>query len=110
DYDEQLASHREGLLDIAKRAGYQVTWIDNNSGCKGACDRVEQYQIPENLKKKWCKDGECYDDILIDSLKQYLSTIAKDDDRPRLIVLHQVGSHGPAYYKRAPEAYQPFKP
>ncbi|EKU62338.1 hypothetical protein ACINNAV113_1277 [Acinetobacter baumannii Naval-113] len=24
DYDEQLASHREGLLDIAKRAGYQV--------------------------------------------------------------------------------------
>ncbi|EKL43606.1 phosphoethanolamine transferase EptA family protein [Acinetobacter baumannii OIFC098] len=34
-YDEQLASHREGLLDIAKRAGYQVTWIDNNSGCKG---------------------------------------------------------------------------
>ncbi|WP_223236353.1 sulfatase-like hydrolase/transferase, partial [Acinetobacter baumannii] len=42
--------------------------------------------------------------------KQYLSTIAKDDDRPRLIVLHQVGSHGPAYYKRAPEAYQPFKP
>ncbi|MGU9533903.1 sulfatase-like hydrolase/transferase, partial [Acinetobacter baumannii] len=56
------------------------------------------------------KDGECYDDILIDSLKQYLATIAKDDDRPRLIVLHQVGSHGPAYYKRAPEAYQPFKP
>ncbi|MFW1675896.1 sulfatase-like hydrolase/transferase, partial [Acinetobacter baumannii] len=32
-----------------------------------------------------------------------------DDDRPRLIVLHHVGSHGPAYYKRAPEAYQPFK-
>ncbi|MEX3013188.1 hypothetical protein AB3515_03710 [Acinetobacter baumannii] len=55
DYDEQLASHREGLLDIAKRAGYQVTWIDNNSGCKGACDRVEQYQIPENLKKNGVK-------------------------------------------------------
>ncbi|MBP0685725.1 sulfatase-like hydrolase/transferase, partial [Mycobacterium tuberculosis] len=30
DYDEQLASHREGLLDIAQRAGYKVTWIDNN--------------------------------------------------------------------------------
>ncbi|EHU1603116.1 phosphoethanolamine transferase [Acinetobacter baumannii] len=110
DYDEQLASHREGLLDIAKRAGYQVTWIDNNSGCKGACDRVEQYQIPEDLKQKWCKDGECLDDILIDSLKQYLASIPKDDKRPRLVVLHQMGSHGPAYYKRAPEGYQPFKP
>ncbi|MDO7220414.1 phosphoethanolamine transferase [Acinetobacter nosocomialis] len=110
DYDEQLASHREGLLDIAKRAGYQVTWIDNNSGCKGACDRVEHYQIPEDLKQKWCKDGECLDGILIDSLKQYLASIPKDDKRPRLVVLHQMGSHGPAYYKRAPEGYQPFKP
>lgn len=110
DYDEQLASHREGLLDIAKRAGYQVTWIDNNSGCKGACDRVEQYQIPEDLKQKWCKDSECLDGILIDSLKQYLASIPKDDKRPRLVVLHQMGSHGPAYYKRAPEGYQPFKP
>ncbi len=51
NYDEQLASHREGLLDIAQRAGYQVTWIDNNSGCKGACDRVQQYQIPAALSK-----------------------------------------------------------
>ncbi len=110
DYDEQLAGHREGLLDIAKRAGYQVTWIDNNSGCKGACDRVEKYQIPEELKQKWCKDDECLDGILVDSLKQYLASIPKDDKRPRLVVLHQMGSHGPAYYKRAPDGFQPFKP
>ncbi|EOQ65482.1 hypothetical protein F935_00060 [Acinetobacter calcoaceticus ANC 3811] len=110
NYDEQLASHREGLLDIAKRAGYQVTWIDNNSGCKGACDRVEQYQISEKLKQKWCKDDECLDGLLIDSLNEYLATIPKEDTRPRLIVLHQMGSHGPAYYKRAPAEYQKFKP
>ena len=110
EYDEQLASHREGLLDIAQRAGYKVTWIDNNSGCKGTCNRVEQYTIPESLKQKWCKDGECLDGILVDSLKQYMSTIAKDDHSPRLIVLHQVGSHGPAYYKRAPKAFQIFHP
>ena len=110
DYDEQLASHREGLLDIAKRAGYQVTWIDNNSGCKGACDRVEQFKIPEPIQQKWCKDGECLDDILIDSLKAYLAAIPKDDTQPRLIVLHQMGSHGPAYYKRIPPAFRVFKP
>lgn len=110
DYDEQLASHREGLLDIAKRAGYQVTWIDNNSGCKGACDRVEQFKIPEPIQQKWCKDGECLDDILIDSLKAYIATIPKDDTQPRLIVLHQMGSHGPAYYKRIPPAFRVFKP
>ena len=110
EYDEGLASHREGLLDIAKRAGYQVTWIDNNSGCKGTCDRVEQFKIPEPIQKKWCKDEECFDDILIDSLKAYLATIPKDDTRPRLVVLHQMGSHGPAYYKRIPAEFKVFKP
>lgn len=110
-YDEQLASHREGLLDIAQRAGYKVTWIDNNSGCKGTCDRVEQYQIPAEIRQKWCDaDGECHDEILVDSLKQYLAVVPKDDRTPRLIVLHQMGSHGPAYFKRSIAPYQPFQP
>lgn len=110
DYDEQLASHREGLLDIAKRAGYQVTWIDNNSGCKGACDRVEQFKIPESLQQKWCNEGECLDDILVDSLRVYLAALDQNDRRPRLIVLHQIGSHGPAYYRRVPAPLKVFNP
>jgi len=110
-YDEQLASHREGLLDIAQRAGYQVTWIDNNSGCKGACDRVQQYQIPAPLKQKWCDAaGECFDEILVDSLKDYLAHLDKNNLKPQLIVLHQMGSHGPAYFKRSKAPYQPFQP
>ncbi len=110
-YDEQLASHREGLLDIAQRAGYQVTWIDNNSGCKGACDRVQKYQIPAQLKQKWCDaGGECFDEILVDSLKDYLAHLDKNNPQPQLIVLHQMGSHGPAYFKRSKTPYQPFQP
>lgn len=111
NYDAQLAHHREGLLDLAQRAGYKVTWIDNNSGCKGVCDRVEQYKIPEPIQKKWCSaDGECTDEILVDSLKAYMAGIAADDKTPRLIVLHQMGSHGPAYYKRSTPKFQPFQP
>lgn len=111
DYDENLANHREGLLDIAQRAGYKVTWIDNNSGCKGTCTRVEQVEISPELKKKWCTpEGECYDQILVDALNQYIEKIPADDQTPRLIVLHQVGSHGPAYYARATPEFQKFKP
>ncbi len=111
EYDEQLASHREGLLDIAQRAGYKVTWLDNNSGCKGTCTRVEKYEFPDALKKKWCDaDGECHDEILVDGLKAYLASIPKADPTPRLIVLHQMGSHGPAYFKRSTAAFQKFKP
>ncbi|MEN8391791.1 phosphoethanolamine--lipid A transferase [Acinetobacter indicus] len=111
NYNEQLASHREGLLDIAQRAGYQVTWIDNNSGCKGACDRVQKYQIPAQLKQKWCDaGGECFDEILVDSLKDYLAHLDKNNPKSQLIVLHQMGSHGPAYFKRSKAPYQPFQP
>ena len=111
NYDEKLANHREGLLDIAQRAGYKVTWIDNNSGCKGACDRIEQYQIPQVLKQKWCDaSGECLDEILVDSLQDYLKNLQKNDTASHLIVLHQMGSHGPAYFKRSKAPYQPFQP
>lgn len=111
NYDEQTALHREGLLDMAQRAGYKVTWIDNNSGCKEVCNRVEQYKIPQDLKAKWCDaDNECYDEILVDSLKRYIGEIKSSDTQPRLIVLHQMGSHGPAYYKRSKAEFQHFKP
>ncbi|WP_410169743.1 phosphoethanolamine transferase [Acinetobacter rathckeae] len=113
EYDEGLASHREGLLDIAKRAGYEVTWIDNNSGCKGACDRIQHVIIPENdpKYKQWCDGGECYDEVLLQGLQHYLSGLdLKALKQNQLIVLHQVGSHGPAYYKRYPKEFETFKP
>ena len=110
-YDADLAEHREGLLDIAKRAGYEVTWIDNNSGCKRTCDRVNLYTIPAAFKKKWCTENECLDDILLDSLDAYLKQLATNPHpQNQLIVLHQMGSHGPAYYKRYPPAFQKFVP
>lgn len=110
NYDEHLAVRRDTLLDIAQRAGYKVTWIDNNSGCKETCNRVNQFVIPQKIKDKWCKDGECDDGILVDSLKYYIDQIPKNDTTPQLIVLHQMGSHGPAYYKRSATGFQPFQP
>lgn len=110
-YDAALAEHREGLLDIAQRAGYKVTWIDNNSGCKRTCDRVNSFAIPDELKQKWCTDGECLDEILLDSLNLYLQQIKTNaSSQNQLIVLHQVGSHGPAYYKRYPNEFKKFSP
>ncbi|TCM65201.1 lipid A ethanolaminephosphotransferase [Acinetobacter calcoaceticus] len=109
-YDEQLAGQREGMLDIAQRAGYKVTWIDNNSGCKGTCDRVEKYVIPEPIKQKWCEGKYCEDELLVDSLSDYIAKIPAGDSTPRLVVLHQLGSHGPSYFKRTPEAFRKFTP
>ena len=40
-------------------------------------------------------------------LKEYIDSKETGDI---LIVLHQMGNHGPAYYKRYPEAFEKFKP
>ncbi len=107
NYDAGLAHHREGLLDILQRAGYQVTWMDNNSGCKGACARVQQQPLLESRKAAWCDGGECHDDLLVDTFADF---VQKAPTRDQVIVLHQAGSHGPAYYKRYPAEYRRFQP
>lgn len=108
NYDETVAKHREGLLDIVQRADYRVTWIDNNSGCKGICDRIEQVPLLETAKPKWCPDRDyCLDGILLDTLADFLIRQPLHD---RIIVLHQIGSHGTSYYQRYPRDSAPFKP
>lgn len=106
-YDADLAKHREGLLDILKRAGYAVTWIDNNSGCKGACDRVEQVTPLATKRAAWCEGNECLDGLLDDTVADFLAHAPVQD---RVLVLHQAGSHGPAYYKRYSPAFKRFTP
>ncbi|MCP5176267.1 MAG: phosphoethanolamine--lipid A transferase [Moraxellaceae bacterium] len=107
DYDENTAHHREGLLDIIQRAGYKVTWIENNSGCKGVCDRVEQFPVLEDKKAQWCKENECVDDLLLNTFQLFL---AQAESKNRAIFLHQEGSHGPAYYLRYPKEFEKFNP
>lgn len=110
-YDENLASHRENLIDIAKRAGYKVTWIDNDSGCKGVCNRVNNVALSRSLHKKYCSnDGFCLDDVLLISAQKYLAALPAHDQTPQVLVLHERGSHGPAYYNRTTPEFSPFQP
>ncbi len=39
-YDEKKAKHSSNVLDILQMTGMDVSWLDNNSGCKGVCDRL----------------------------------------------------------------------
>ena len=38
-HGDRVANH-ENLLDVLQDAGLAVLWIDNQSGCKGVCDRI----------------------------------------------------------------------
>jgi len=105
-YDDRLAHHQEGLLDIIQRAGIQVLWNENDGGCKGACDRVPHQDMTQLNLADYCIKGECQDEILFHGLADYIDSLHGDG----LIVLHTIGSHGPTYYNRYPKQFRQFTP
>lgn len=105
-YDEELAHHQEGVLDILQRAGIQVQWNDNDGGCKGACDRVPHQNVTDLKLSGQCIDGECYDEVLFHNTDSYIDNLQQDG----IIVLHTIGSHGPTYYNRYPAQFKQFTP
>ncbi len=106
NYKSSKAAKYENLLDVLNHAGINVFWRDNNSGCKGVCDRVNYEAMYNMHNKDFCNSEECYDEILLYDLQKYIDNASGDI----LIALHQKGSHGPAYYKRHPESFTKFTP
>lgn len=105
-YEEEKAKSSEGLLDVLAHAGLSVLWRDNNSGCKGACDRIGMEDLAHAGDAELCHEGECFDEILLKGLQARLDNPQQD----MVIVLHQKGSHGPAYFKRYPKAFEQYLP
>jgi len=106
NYDASKAKNEEGLLDVLKRAGLDVIWRDNQSGCKGTCDRVTLQDVSNLKDPALCASSECRDEILLQGLQHFIDTLDKDT----VLVLHQMGSHGPEYFKRYPKEYEHFTP
>ncbi|HJR29763.1 MAG TPA: phosphoethanolamine--lipid A transferase [Pseudomonas sp.] len=106
DYNASKAKSQEGLLDVLKHAGLEVIWRDNQSGCKGTCDRVTVDDVSNLKDPVLCANSECRDEILLQGLQHFIDTLDKDT----VLVLHQMGSHGPEYFKRYPKEYEHFTP
>jgi len=105
DFDPDEAEHTENILDVLKRAGINILWRDNNSDSKGVANRVTYQDYKSPAFNTLC-DSECRDTGMLVGLQQYIDS----HDGDILIVLHQMGSHGPAYYKRYPHEFEHFKP
>lgn len=107
DYNGNRAKSADNVVDIIARAGVDTKWIDNNSGCKGVCNRIPAVQIPVKPKSELCDGFYCLDAILLDELQ---SELAISTDNDKLIILHMIGSHGPTYYRRYPAEFRKFTP
>lgn len=105
-YDEDLIRNSESLLHVLARAGFRVIWRDNQSGCKGVCSDLEQLRPDVHARPELCDGERCLDEILLDGAPRLVA----DNQGNLVLVLHQLGNHGPAYYKRHPESFRQFTP
>jgi len=105
-FDSSKAKHKENALDVLKHAGVQVLWRDNNSSSKHVADRV-LFQDYRTAEVNTICDEECRDVGMLVGLQEYIDGHAEGDI---LIILHQMGNHGPAYYKRYPKEFEKFTP
>ena len=114
---EARDQEHENLLDLVQRTGMALLWLDNQSGCKGLCDRVPSAYAhtpapgAKPLPAGLCESDECLDEALLAGLDERLAALpAEQRERGVLLVMHQMGSHGPAYFKRSPPGRKPFEP
>lgn len=106
NYDRDRIRRSESLLHVLERAGVKTLWRDNQSGCKGVCADLafESYRVPPT--HPLCTDQACRDEVMLSGLHDAI------DDNPGdvVVVLHQLGNHGPAYFKRYGEEFRTFVP
>lgn len=106
NFDREKALHIENALDVLFEHGVQVLWRDNNSDSKGVAVRMQYENFKSPALNPIC-DKECRDIGMLSGLDQYITS---RKNRDMLIVLHQMGNHGPEYYRRYPKEFERFKP
>ncbi len=90
--------YTENILDILNHAGYKVLWRENNTGCYNVCDRIE-VEVP-------CRTKHCLDEVMLQSFEEKI----QKNDKNTFVVLHQRGSHGPAYHEHYPKTSELYTP
>lgn len=106
NFDRVEALHIENALDVLYENGVQILWRDNNSDSKGVAVRMQYEDFKSPTLNPVC-DEECRDIGMLSGLDKY---IASKGEKDMLIVLHQMGNHGPEYYRRYPKAFEKFTP
>lgn len=106
-YDEKQASGQENLVDVIRHSGLFLEWEDNNTGSKGIANRIEEADLSKlQGGSALCSGKGCYDAVFF----QHLEEEFQEHPGDMVLVFHQIGSHGPAYFERYPEEFEKFKP
>lgn len=78
---ENRDNDHANLLDLLQAVGFAVLWIDNQAGCKSVCDRVPSVStsdLPADVQKRLCPDGECFDEALLVGLDERIARLPEE--------------------------------
>lgn len=103
-FDGGLSS--ENLADVMAHAGFKVEWWDNNTGDKDIALRQSQHPMSDRTDPEFCGRGECTDGVFLKLIEEKAASITQNT----VLILHQIGSHGPSYFLRYPEDKAIFTP
>lgn len=105
NYDETKIHQTESILELLNQVGIKTTWVDNQSGCKGVCTKIDSFRAQDLTGEKNSADN-APDEIFLKTLK----TVFKERLGSQVIVMHMLGNHGPAYSQRYPARFEKFTP
>ena len=106
NYNANRIKRSQSLLHVLDHAGIATEWRDNQGGCKGVCDGLPFESFVQAGDPDDCDRDGCLDDVLLDGLASKI----QDTPGDLVVVLHQIGNHGPSYFRRYPRDQAPFQP
>jgi lipid A ethanolaminephosphotransferase len=105
DNDGVFSSSYELLPSYLRRHNVDVIWRTNNWGEPPI--KVTSYTKADDLRETCNGPGCPFDEALLHNL---VERIESSDKRNILVILHQKGSHGPAYNSLYPAEFRHFLP
>jgi lipid A ethanolaminephosphotransferase len=98
-FSHAAAMASESLVGAMQRLGVGTFWRDNSTGCKSVCDEERFEQRADWTRPDLCDATGCFDELLLEDFDDLIADLGRD----HFIVLHQRGSHGPAYHTDVPQ-------
>jgi lipid A ethanolaminephosphotransferase len=105
-FSHAAAIASESIVGAMQRLGIETFWRDNSTGCKDVCDEQHFEQRADWTHADLCDASGCFDELLLEDFDDLIA----DPSRDHFIVLHQRGSHGPAYNTDVPQWAKEFFP
>src|SRR5690606_9904661 len=106
NYDKDAIARSDSLLHVLDHAGVATSWRDNQTGCKGVCDGLPFESFLHADVPELCNGERCLDEVLLHGLAERVAA----EQGTQVVVLHQLGNHGPSYFSRYPREFERFVP